>query len=54
MRPDEVASEDRLTEIAAILAAAILRLRRRHALSSEHAQNPLEFAPDTVLTVHRG
>jgi hypothetical protein len=57
LRPDE-----RLREVAAILAAGVLRLRQRAALPTDDAQKkPSEFAADglevlneTVLSVHTG
>jgi hypothetical protein len=45
-----------LAELARIFAAAILRLRARHALenSPESAAVSLELSPETPLTVHAG
>ena len=62
MRPIDDASfltaEGRLTQVAAILAAGILRL---HALTDSRSENPptsaragLEVSSETVLSVHRG
>jgi hypothetical protein len=61
MTPDE-----RLREVAAILAAGILRLRARTALPADPDEHPgpenpretgqdcLEVRPETVLSVHAG
>jgi hypothetical protein len=39
--------DERLREVAAILATGVLRLRRRAALPAENAQkNPVELSPD--------
>jgi hypothetical protein len=54
--------DDRLREIATILASGILRLRQRAALPTEDAlENPaelsaagLEVSDETVLSVHTG
>lgn len=53
-----LASNDRLREVATILATAILRLRSRTALPDVHSEESpptgLEVSPDTRLSVHRG
>ena len=57
-----VPDEDQLTDIASILAAGILRLRKRQALPvPEESQNPAESSPkrlelsdQTVLSVVHG
>ena len=49
--------EERLTELASILAAAILRLRARDALMTEHSSEAatcLEVPAETVLSGHHG
>lgn len=54
--------DERLREVAAILAAGILRLHQRAALPPEVAPNKLaelpaaglEVSDETVLSVHRG
>lgn len=54
--------DQRLREVAAILAAGVLRLRQRAALPPEKAkENParlsaagLEVSDETVLSVHTG
>lgn len=56
---DEPAPEDmRLTELATIFAAAILRLRRRIVWSAEESADGtktcLEVPPETVLSGHHG
>jgi hypothetical protein len=66
-RRDEsaVAEDDRLREIARILAGGVLRLRARVALPPavqlpapqillESGPNCLEVPPETVLSVHTG
>jgi hypothetical protein len=64
--PARMTAGERLREVAAILAAGVLRLRSRAALpadSDEHCgpKNPLESGQDclevsaeTVLSVHTG
>ena len=51
-------ANNRLTEIASILAAAILRLRRRvvwnAAESADGIKTCLEVLPETVLNGHHG
>jgi hypothetical protein len=49
-------NEDPLAELARLFAAAILRLRARHALenSPESLAASLELSPETPLTVHAG
>ena len=53
-----LAPSDRLTELASIFAAAILRLRLRAALVSEPGPDVgstcLEVPPETVLSGHHG
>jgi len=56
---DEPSSEyTRLTELASIFAAAILRLRRRIVWNDEESANGtktcLEVPPETVLSGHHG
>ena len=56
---DEPSSEDtRLTELASIFAAAILRLRHRIVWSDEESADGtktcLEVPPETVLSGHHG
>lgn len=45
--------DDRLTQLAAIFAAAILRLHQRSALPDSAPQR-LEVSPETVLSVVHG
>jgi hypothetical protein len=45
-------TDDPLTELATIFAAAILRLQRREALDS--SAEALEVSPETVLSVTHG
>jgi hypothetical protein len=64
--PAAMTADERLHEVAAILAAGILRLRSRAALPTdpdqvsgpknlpESGQGCLEVSGETVLTVHRG
>jgi hypothetical protein len=64
--PAAMTADERLREVAAILAAGILRLRSRAALPTdpdqvsgpknlqESGQDCLEVSGETVLTVHRG
>jgi hypothetical protein len=60
--PEHMAADDRVTEVAAILAVAVLRLRRRHALvapsppqiSSNSAQTGLEVPADLRLHGQHG
>jgi hypothetical protein len=64
--PAAMTADERLREVAAILAAGILRFRSRAALPADPGQhcgpkNPLESGPDrlelpdeTVLSVHTG
>lgn len=49
-------NDEPLAELARIFAAAILRLRARHALenSPESFAAPLELSPETPLSVHTG
>jgi hypothetical protein len=63
MRPDDpVTPEERVHELAGILAAAILRLHIRGALQavptpknlSDSSLDCLELAPEDALTVHTG
>jgi hypothetical protein len=49
--PAELTPEQRLQEIAAILARGILRSARS---PQESAKNPLDVSPDPRLTVPRG
>jgi hypothetical protein len=57
-----VSHDDRRREAAEILAAGLLRLSRRSALSAENAlENPAKLPPEglevpeeTVLSVHAG
>ena len=63
---DPTTDDDRLREIAELLAAGILRLRCRAALSSESTSssgqknlpksslNGLELSPESRLSGHRG
>ncbi|QDM19120.1 hypothetical protein FNL55_26090 [Tardiphaga sp. vice352] len=46
---------DGLTEIAALLAAALLRLQDRKSsrISAENRDNPLDFEPGSLGHVHR-
>jgi hypothetical protein len=52
----EINPEQRLTEIAAILAAGVLRLRlrRRAQENREICPDPLDVPPNPRLTVARG
>jgi hypothetical protein len=64
--PAAMTADERLHEVAAILAAGILRLRSRAALPTdpgqdsgpknlqESGQDCLEVCGETVLSVHRG
>ena len=61
--PDKFAPDERLSAIAAILAAGILRLQCRAALvaAAAESENPansvaagLEVSDETVLSVHAG
>ena len=64
--PATMSADERLCEVAAILAAGILRLRSRAALpadpgspsyaanSPNSSQDCLEVSPATVLSVHTG
>lgn len=63
--PAAMTADERLREVAAILAAGILRLRSRAALPDlgkhsgpknppESGQDCLEVSGETVLSVHRG
>ena len=64
--PAAMTVDERLREVAAILAAGILRLRSRAALPADPGQRPgeknlpefdqdcLEVSAETVLSVHRG
>jgi hypothetical protein len=60
--PEHMTADDRVAEVAAILAGAILRLRRRHALgapstaqiSSDFAQTGLEVPADLRLHGQHG
>jgi hypothetical protein len=64
--PATMTADERLREVAAILAAGILRLRSRAALPTdpgqvfgpknlpESGQDCLEVCGETVLSVHRG
>lgn len=64
--PANMSPEERLAEVAALLAAGVLRLRRRQAVacpddavihpveSAESAGNDLEVPPETRLHGHRG
>ncbi len=67
MRPSDdpvpLTADERFRELAGILAAAVLRLSLRAALSVDDSgrENPenlarscLEVSPDTVLSVHGG
>jgi hypothetical protein len=58
-----LSGEERLSQIASILATAVLRLRSRAALMADSGQseNPrdstqdcLDVPEETVLSVHRG
>ena len=55
----EMAQQERLREVAEILAAAIIRLRLRAALSGplvpdeKSAPTCLELSSETTLSVHR-
>jgi hypothetical protein len=46
--PDLMAADERLTEVAQILAAGLMRLRQRHHLNdrSRLEKNELDFSPD--------
>ena len=61
----ELSSDQRDRELAAILAAGVLRLRQRQKISShaakmsqessaESAAKPLDVSGETVLSVHTG
>jgi hypothetical protein len=52
----ELTPEARLAEVAAILAAGVLRLRRRARPqeNQEFCPAPLDVPPDSRLTVPRG
>jgi hypothetical protein len=56
--PARPSPDDRLREVAAILATAILRLRGRAALPDVHSEESpptgLEVSPETRLSVLRG
>lgn len=63
--PAAMTADERLREVAAILAAGILRLRSRAALPDpgqlsgpknppKSGQDCLEVSGETVLSVHRG
>ncbi len=60
--PDPLTSDQRLSEVATILATGILRLQSRAALPASHAQKNLPESPsqrlelpdETVLSVHNG
>ena len=64
--PAAMTADERLRELAGILAAGILRLRSRSALPADPGERPgpenspdsgqdsLEVAPKTVLSVHTG
>lgn len=64
--PSSLTPEQRRAAVANILAAGILRLHTRDALSGESAETPapkklskpgsscLEFPDETVLSVHNG
>jgi hypothetical protein len=64
--PARMTADERLREVAAILAAGLLRLRSRAALPIDPGQVPspenppetgqdrLEVRPETVLSVHAG
>jgi hypothetical protein len=45
--PDQMSADERVAEVAAILAVGVLRLRRRHALS---LPSPPQMFPDSVKT----
>ncbi|MFL5240589.1 MAG: hypothetical protein ACJ8FY_00650 [Gemmataceae bacterium] len=56
--PAAMTAHERLSEVAAILAAGILRLHSRAALPTkpdqDSVQDCLEVPTETVLTVHSG
>ncbi len=54
--PADMTADARLVEVAAILAAGVLRLRRRgHPQEiQEFYPDPLDVPPDSRLTVPRG
>jgi hypothetical protein len=60
--PEHMTADDRVAEVAAILAAAVLRLHRRHALtapaspqiSSDSGQTGLEVPADLRLHGQHG
>lgn len=64
--PDLLAPHERLREVAAILAAGLLRLRDRAAIGGERGEHPapkkveetgdscLEVSDETVLSVDTG
>uniref|UniRef100_A0A7C4QME0 Uncharacterized protein n=1 Tax=Schlesneria paludicola TaxID=360056 RepID=A0A7C4QME0_9PLAN len=64
--PARMTADERLREVAAILAAGLLRLRARSALPTDPGQVPgpenlpetgpdcLEVPSETVLSVHTG
>ena len=48
-------SDDRLQDVAAILATGLIRLAQRAALPPENpTEFPLEVSDETVLSVHTG
>jgi hypothetical protein len=63
--PDDISPDQRLRELARILAVGVARLRQRRLLAGEPAEPPPETAPksaasclevsgETVLSVHTG
>jgi hypothetical protein len=47
LRPDLMTAEERLTEVAQILAAGLIRLRRRQAISAAGSRDfRLDFSPE--------
>ena len=53
---EELTPQERLSQVAAILAAGVLRLRRlgRVSENSEFCPDPLDVPPETRLSVPRG
>ena len=62
LQPGEMSPDERLREIAGILACGILRLRKAHETSatgqpknlSDSDAERLEVSGETVLSVHNG
>jgi hypothetical protein len=63
LHDNSLTADERMRELASILAAGVLRLRARAALSDKHSgqknlpespANCLDVPPTTVLSVHSG